>query len=98
MARHKLQSSTDDHTPRIPGVEDGTTANGVAEDKGETFKRFRKAAELGEAKAQCNLGVSYYNGDGVAVDKAQAIKWFRKSAEQGNAKAERNLDRIGANK
>ena len=39
-------------------------------------------AELGDARAQYNLGVSYLNGDGVAKNPAEAGKWFRKSADQ----------------
>ena len=42
-------------------------------------------AEQGDAEAQYNLGVSYYNGEGVAQDYAEAAYWFHKAAEQGNA-------------
>ena len=48
-------------------------------------------AEQGDAEAQYNLGVSYYNGEGVAQDYAEAVKWWRKAAEQGYADAQYNL-------
>ena len=51
----------------------------------------RKLAELGNAKAQYNMGLSYFNGVGVGVDKVEAIKWYRLAAEQGNAGAQFNL-------
>ncbi len=43
----------------------------------------KKAAELGDAEAQHNLFIQYYNGDYEAADKAQAIKWLKTSAENG---------------
>ena len=38
---------------------------GVAEDKAEAVKWYRKAADQGDTQAQYNLGVCYCNGDGV---------------------------------
>jgi len=52
---------------------------------------FRKAAELGDAKGQFNLGLFYSEGKGVAQDYAQAAQWFRKAADQGLAQAQNNL-------
>ncbi len=45
-------------------------------------------AQKGDAVAQNNLGLKYYNGDGVPKDSTEAVKWYRKSAEQGNANAQ----------
>ena len=50
-----------------------------------------KAAELGDASAQLNLGNMYYFGDGVPEDKAEAVKWYCKAAEQGHRAAHNNL-------
>ena len=50
-----------------------------------------KAAEQGDAKAQCNLGVCYGNAEGVDRDAHEAVKWFRAAAEQGHAYAQYNL-------
>jgi TPR repeat protein len=52
---------------------------------------LEKAANLGNADAQNNLGVCYQNGYGVGQDVAEAVKWYRLSAEQGNAFAQYNL-------
>ena len=52
---------------------------------------FRRAAELGDAKAQYNLGMAYDKGQGVAQNYPQAAQWYRKSADQGLAQAQNNL-------
>lgn len=50
----------------------------------EAVKWFTKAAEAGNAEAQINLGLLYFNGKGVTQSDGEAIKWYRKAAEQGN--------------
>jgi TPR repeat protein len=57
----------------------------------EAVKWYRKAAERGNAKAQCFLGHCYVYGSGVAEDEVEAVKWFHKSAESGYANAQRWL-------
>ena len=52
---------------------------------------FRKAAEQGDARAQCKLGWCYEQGQGVTQDCQQAVTWYRKAAEQGYAMAQCNL-------
>ena len=52
---------------------------------------YKKAAEKGNANAQCNLGYMYANGEGVEQDDAEAIRWYRKAAEAGNIAAQYNL-------
>ena len=49
------------------------------------------AAEKGDAQAQFNLGVMYYQGKGVKQNFKEALKWFQKAAEQGLAEAQSNL-------
>ena len=56
---------------------------GVAQDKKEAVRWYRKAAVNGNAIAQGNLGICYFIGSGVEQDKREAVKWFTKSAEQG---------------
>jgi len=68
-----------------------TNGEGVAKDKNEAVKWFRKAAEQGFALAQYNLGVAYTNGSGVSKDPVEAIKWYRRAAEQGHTAAKRKL-------
>lgn len=57
----------------------------------EAIVCFRKAAEMGNAEAQSELGACYYNGEGVDQDYDEALKWFTLSAEQGYAMAQYNL-------
>ena len=52
---------------------------------------LKKAAEQGDAQAQCNLGVCYHFGNGVEKNLSEAVKWWRKAAEQGDAQAQYNL-------
>ncbi len=57
----------------------------MAQDHVEAAKWWRKAAEQGDANAQCSLGMAYDNGTGVPKDSAKAVNWVRKAAEQGSA-------------
>jgi TPR repeat protein len=50
----------------------------------------QKATE-GDAEAQFNLGIMYYEGGAVRQDFRLAADWFRKAAEQGHADAQYNL-------
>lgn len=45
---------------------------------------IRLRAERGDAAAQGELGMCYYNGNGVPQNKVEAVKWYRKAAEQGD--------------
>ena len=55
------------------------------------INKLKSDAMAGNAKAQCNLGVSYMEVARSPRDYAEAVKWFRKSAEQGNPRAQFNL-------
>ena len=57
----------------------------------EDAVEYRKAADQGDAEAQCDLGVCYEVGSGVPKDEVEAVKWYRKAAEQGNAAAQSGL-------
>ena len=63
------------------------TRTGIASD---LLSDTRKAAEAGDARAQFNLGFSYYLGV-PAKDYAEAARWFRKSADQGGVLAQQFL-------
>ncbi len=52
---------------------------------------YARAADLGHADAQYNLGNAYQRGLGVWQDDQQAVHWWRKAAEQGLPKAAYNL-------
>ena len=52
---------------------------------------YTKSAEQGNAAAQYNLGLCYYEGKGVKQDYEKAVYWYTKSAEQGYDVAQNNL-------
>ena len=54
-------------------------------------KWCQKAAELGHADAQFNLGAGYDWGRGVRQDMEQAVEWYQKAAAQGLAGAQCSL-------
>ena len=51
-------------------------------------KWYIKAAEMGNADAQVNLGVFYQLGHAVKQDYAKALEWFTKAAQKGDAGAQ----------
>lgn len=51
------------------------------------MKRYRNAANQGDAKAQFMLGECYYYGKGVNEDKDKAMEWYTKAADQGHSGA-----------
>lgn len=70
------------------------TGNGVTKDARKAFEYSRKAAEKGNAMAQCNLGYCYENGVGVERNWIEAMKWYRKAADNGNETAKNKLKQI----
>jgi hypothetical protein len=64
--------------------------SGWAEDaKPEPYSpELVKKAETGDAKAQYDLGIYYYNVNGAARNTKEFLKWWTKSAEHGNAEAQ----------
>ena len=65
--------------------------NGVKKDYTEAVKWYRKAAELGNPKAQNSLAKCYEHGLGVKINHQEVIKWYNKAAEQGYYEAYFNL-------
>jgi TPR repeat protein len=63
----------------------------VAQDFTEAVSYYRLAAERGNARAQCSLGVCFQRGEGVAQDWVEAVRYYRLAVEQGNANAQYNL-------
>src|SRR6266567_1358576 len=59
---------------------------------------LRKAADAGNATAQCFLGNAYddayVNGWGLQKDPQEAVRWYRKAAEQGLAAAQYHLGNL----
>lgn len=52
---------------------------GVAQDDEEAAYYYRKAAEMGSARARISLGVLYANGRGVRKDFAEAVYWMHQA-------------------
>jgi hypothetical protein len=65
--------------------------SGVEKDYGKAFDWYEKAAKLGDAKAQCQIGLMYRYGLGITQDYSKAKKWFEKAAHKGDANAQYNL-------
>jgi hypothetical protein len=60
----------------------------VTADPGRARDYFRRAAlYFGDADAQLNLALMFYNGEGGPRDLGQAAKWSRHAALKGNADA-----------
>ncbi len=57
-------------------------------DYATALTEFRPLAQQGDADAQYNLGLMYFEGRGVPQEDAEALSWFRRSAEQGDALAQ----------
>ena len=74
-----------------------SVASGHLSTKGDGLeKRLLQAAEGGDARAQCNLGILYGNGlddNGHAVEanRPQAVRWLLAAAEQGLPRAQAKL-------
>lgn len=49
----------------------------------EAVPILKKAAELGNAESQYNLGYCYQAGIGIEQNAEKAIEWYSKSADQG---------------
>lgn len=61
------------------------------EDDAVAVAFFRRAAELGHAKAQMMLGVALREGKGCAKDEEEVLKWIEKAARQGLLHAQEEL-------
>ena len=72
------------YTPQKPSV---STASTSAEDK---IPRISEARN-GNAGAQTDVGLAYYNGTGVPKDYGKAFEWWQKAAEQGHKVAQSNM-------
>lgn len=68
---------------------------GVERDPAEAALLYCKAARLGDAPAQFNLGWMYANGRGVERSDSTAAFFFHAAAEQGWPQAQRMLASVG---
>src|SRR5262245_54325953 len=63
----------------------------------EAIAKLRTSAEGGNASAQNQLGLLYYEGTGVPQDYRQAKQWFEEAAKQGHTGAQTNLGTLYLN-
>ncbi len=70
-------------------------ANSAAwENTPKQVELLQKAAEQGDADAQCHLGLMYANGEGVSLDYSKAMEWYQKASNNGNAFAKYAIGRL----
>jgi len=55
------------------------------------LREWEPLAEQGDAYAQYNLGLMYFNGLGVPQDEKTALKWLTLAKRQGVAYSQENL-------
>ncbi len=67
---------------------------GVTRDLAQAAALYERAAKLGNAEAQFNLGNMYLLGEGVPRDDDWAFTWFREAAHQGHPLAQKNVDQF----
>ncbi|HFB4394351.1 TPA: tetratricopeptide repeat protein [Neisseria gonorrhoeae] len=60
------------------------------------FRENLQAAEQGNAAAQFNLGLMYYDGRGVRQDLALAQQWLGKACQNGDQNSCDNDQRLKA--
>ena len=53
--------------------------------------KYKAAADAGDANAQYQLGICYYDGNGVVKNETMAVVWWQKAAVQGLVQAQFNL-------
>lgn len=70
---------------------------GIPEDLKESFEWYNKAAKLGSADAQYNLGKCYENGKGTRKNTRKALEWYMKAAEQDDVLAMNDIGIYYAN-
>ena len=56
-----------------------------------TFKSIENQADLGDRRAQNDLGIIYFEGKIVEIDVLKAFDYFKQSADQEYAEAQKNL-------
>ena len=61
----------------------------------EAFQSYLRAAMLGHAGAQYNLGLMCLKGEGVLQDAFAGLNWIELAADDGDKEAQDLLQRIG---
>ena len=66
---------------------------GLVKSTKKAAKLWKRAVELGNAKAMCMLAELYHTGDGVKLDRTKSMQLYRSGADKGSAQALFNLGR-----
>ena len=64
---------------------------GLRQNHHKAMRLWLRAGELGNARAYCNIGFAYSNGEGVAMDAKKAQYYFELAAMGGDVQARHNL-------
>lgn len=72
-----------------------TLGHGAERDYKVAFGHLHRAAELGYARAQYDLGEFYEHGIGTVQDTVEATRWYREAAKNGDGLAARKLRGLG---
>jgi len=64
---------------------------GLSRDRVKALELWHRSAELGYAKAYCDIGTVHYNGEGVVVDKKKGQHYYEQAAMMGDVQARYNL-------
>jgi TPR repeat protein len=64
----------------------------VPDDTAESAKWFLRAAELGYAMAQANIGLAYRYGEGVPKNPVIGLMWLNLAVAQGYKRVVRDRD------
>lgn len=85
-------------TPPVPGTPLFLYTQGMDALKDRDYQQaltyFRPPAAQGEALAQHQLAIMFYQGLGVNQDYTEAALWYRRAAEQGNSDAQFSLGNL----
>jgi TPR repeat protein len=64
---------------------------GITKDKSKSHNYLLKAASIGFAQAQFNLGKRYHIGLGVEKDLKEAVTWYQRAADQNYSVAQNTM-------
>ena len=68
---------------------------GVTKDDNTAFHCFRHSAEMGNPKAQCNLGLCYLKGQGCGQDTELGFRWISAAVDSGFSIVLQTLQNMG---
>ena len=69
---------------------------GLVDSGNISISELLQKAEAGDAEAQCQLGICFYDSAKTEKDLEKAIYWLRKAAWRGNADAQNRLHFSGS--